>query len=85
MGGPMVTGSGLTFIAATSDYYLRAFNSETGDELAKFRLPTGGHATPMTYTTAAGRQFVVIAAGGHWAMGSPAGDYLIAFALPADK
>ena len=85
VGGPMVTGSGLTFIAATSDYYLRAFNSETGDELAKFRLPTGGHATPMTYTTAAGRQFVVIAAGGHWAMGSPAGDYLVAFSLPADK
>ena len=29
MGGPTVTASGVTFIAATSDYYLRAFNTET--------------------------------------------------------
>ena len=34
MGGPTVTIAGLTFIAATTDYYLRAFNTETGDELA---------------------------------------------------
>ena len=82
IGGPTVTASGLTFIAATSDFYLRAFNTETGEELAKFRLPTGGHATPMTYKTKNGKQFVVIAAGGHWAVGSPASDHLIAFALP---
>ena len=82
LGGPTVTASGVTFIAATSDYYLRAFNTETGEELAKFRLPTGGHATPMTYKNKDGRQFVVIAAGGHWAVGSPASDHLIAFALP---
>ena len=81
LGGPTVTASGVTFIAATSDYYLRAFNTETGEELAKFRLPTGGHATPMTYQNKDGRQFVVIAAGGHWAVGSPASDHLIAFAL----
>jgi glucose dehydrogenase len=59
-----------------------ALNSETGEELAKFRLPTGGHATPITYKNKGGRQFVVIAAGGHWALGSPASDHLIAFALP---
>ena len=82
MGGPTVTVSGVTFIAATSDYYLRAFNTETGEELAKFRLPTGGHATPMTYKNKDGRLFVVIAAGGHWAIGTPASDHLIAFALP---
>jgi len=85
MGGPTVTASGVTFIAATSDYYLRAFNTETGEELAKFRLPTGGHATPMTYTNKDGRQFVVIAAGGHWAIGTPASDHLIAYALPENK
>ena len=81
IGGPTVTATGLTFIAATSDYYLRAFKTETGEELAKFRLPTAGHATPMTYTNKNGKQFVVIAAGGHWAVGSPASDHLIAFAL----
>ena len=81
IGGPTVTATGLTFIAATSDYYLRAFKTETGEELAKFRLPTAGHATPMTYTNKNGKQFVVIAAGGHWAVGTPASDHLIAFAL----
>ena len=34
-----------------------------------------------TYQNKDGRQFVVIAAGGHWAVGSPASDHLIAFAL----
>jgi quinoprotein glucose dehydrogenase len=82
VGGPTVTASGVTFIAATSDYYLRAFNTETGEELAKFRLPTGGHATPMTYKNKNSKQFVVIAAGGHWAVGSPASDHIIAYALP---
>jgi quinoprotein glucose dehydrogenase len=81
MGGPTVTASGVTFIAATSDYYLRAFNTETGEEITKFRLPTGGHATPMTYTNKSGKQFVVIAAGGHWTL-SPASDHIIAYALP---
>ena len=81
IGGPTVTASGVTFIGATSDHYLRAFNTETGEELAKFRLPTGAHATPMTYTNEQGKQFVVIAAGGHWAIGTPASDHLIAFAL----
>jgi len=81
MGGPIVTASGVTFIAATSDYYLRAFDTLSGKELAKFRLPTGGHATPMTYKNKNGKQFVVIAAGGHWSL-SPPSDHLIAYALP---
>ena len=85
MGGPTVTASGVTFIGATSDHYLRAFSTETGEEIAKFRLPTGAHATPMTYTNKKGKQFVVIAAGGHWAIGTPASDHLIAFALPKNK
>ncbi len=83
MGGPITTASGLTFIAATSDYFLRAFDSETGVELWKGRLPTGGQATPMTYRAGpTDRQYVVIAAGGHWALGTPASDHIIAFALP---
>ena len=80
-GGPTATASGVTFIAATSDYYLRAFNTETGEEIAKFRLPTSGNATPMTYKNKNGKQYVVIAAGGHWAFGSKPSDHLIAYAL----
>ena len=79
-----MTAAGITFIAATPDHYLRAFDNETGEELWKGKLPTGGHATPMIYGSSADqRQYVVIAAGGHFGMPQePRGDYLIAFALP---
>src|SRR5262245_32512868 len=65
------------------DNYLRAFDIDTGAELWKGRLPAGGQATPMTYRLRPdGRQFVVIAAGGHGKLGTKLGDSLIAFALP---
>ena len=84
MGGPIVTGGGLIFIGAAADDYLRAFDIETGDELWKGRLPAGGQATPMTYRLGdGGRQFVVIAAGGHPGLDTTTGDSIIAFALPA--
>ena len=82
VGGPLVTASGLIFIGAALDDYLRAVDVETGTELWKGRLPAGGQATPMTYR-AGGRQFVVIAAGGHSRAGTRLGDHVVAFALPA--
>ena len=83
LGGPVSTAGGLTFIGATTDHFLRAFDTDTGEELWKGRLPTSGHGLPITYQlTEGGKQYVVIAAGGHAAMGTPPGDYLIAFALP---
>lgn len=82
IGGPLVTASGVTFIGATTDDYLRAFDTASGKELWKGRLPAGPQATPMTYRlTPQGRQFVVIAAGGHRYMGTKLGDYLVAFSL----
>ena len=63
-GGPIVTASGLAFIAGTFDPYIRAFEVETGNELWKAQLPASGSATPMTYSLK-GRQYLVIAAGGH--------------------
>jgi hypothetical protein len=78
-----VTGGGLVFIGAAMDNYLRAFDLETGKELWKGRLPAGGQATPMSYRLGEdGRQFVVIAAGGHGRMGTDIGDSVVAFALP---
>ena len=83
MGGPIATAGGVVFIGAALDDYLRAFDVETGEELWKGRLPAGGQATPMTYRVRDdGRQFVVIAAGGHAQMRTRSGDSLIAFALP---
>ncbi len=81
IGGPIVTAGGLIFISAALDDYLRAFDVTTGKELWRGRLPAGGQATPMTYASG-GRQFVVIAAGGHGGAGTTLGDYLVAFTLP---
>ena len=83
MGGAITTASGLIFIGASMDDYIRAYDVETGKELWRERLPAGGQATPMTYRLGEkGRQFVVIAAGGHASLGTRIGDYLIAYALP---
>jgi quinoprotein glucose dehydrogenase len=83
LGGPLTTASGLVFIGATTDFFVRAFDTETGQELWKGRLPTAAHATPMTYRLRQdARQYVVIAAGGHGILGTPPGDALVAFALP---
>jgi len=85
LGGPIVTDTGIIFIAAAMDDYLRAFDMETGDELWKGRLPAGGQATPMSYRVefedGSIRQYVLIAAGGHSQAGTRLGDHLVAFAL----
>jgi quinoprotein glucose dehydrogenase len=80
LGGPIVTASGVVFIAASLDDRLRAFDVQSGRLLWTVKLPAGGQATPMTYAIG-GRQYLVIAAGGHKG-DSTRGDYLIAYALP---
>lgn len=83
-GGAIVTRSGLVFIGATIDNYLRAFDVKSGRELWKGRLPAGGQALPMSYVSPrSGRQYVVIAAGGHQFMDTTIGDYVVAYALPS--
>lgn len=86
IGGSVATASGLTFIGATQEHMFRAYETATGRLLWKARLPAGGNASPSTYwSDASGRQFVVIAAGGHGAMLSGASDELVAYALPKRK
>ena len=83
-GGALTTGGGLTFIGATTDNYIRAFETASGEEVWKHRLPAGGQATPMTYRGEEdGRQYVVISAGGHAYLGTDLGDSIVAFSLPA--
>ncbi|WP_321798149.1 glucose/quinate/shikimate family membrane-bound PQQ-dependent dehydrogenase [Caballeronia sp. J97] len=81
LGGTLATQGGLVFIAGTQDYYLRAFDSATGKEAWKARLPVGSQGGPMSYVSPkTGRQYVLISAGG--ARQSPdRGDYVIAYAL----
>ncbi|MCA0964942.1 membrane-bound PQQ-dependent dehydrogenase, glucose/quinate/shikimate family [Salipiger bermudensis] len=82
LGGSVSTASGLVFMAGTQDYYIRALDAETGEELWKGRLPVGGETTPMTYVSPeSGRQFLAITAGGNRAT-NIRGDYIVAFALP---
>ena len=82
IGGPLLTGGGVAFLAAAVDDYLRAYNVTDGKQLLELRLPAGGQATPMTYTAADGKQFVLIVAGGHGSIGTKPGDYVIAYSLP---
>lgn len=83
IGGPIITGSDVAFLAAAVDDYLRAYDVTTGEQLWQARLPAGGQATPMTYLDSEGRQMVVLVAGGHGSVGTKLGDYVMAWRLPA--
>jgi quinoprotein glucose dehydrogenase len=83
MGGSIVTAGGLVFIAAAQDRMLRAYDIGSGRELWHAELPAVAAATPMSYVSPAGRQYVVIAAGGHYGIPGPSiAGSIIAFALP---
>jgi quinoprotein glucose dehydrogenase len=81
LGGPISTAGGLVFLGATIDGMFRAFDTATGKELWSYKLPASARATPMTYVHK-GKQYVVIAAGGHDPKFTALGDEVVAFALP---
>jgi quinoprotein glucose dehydrogenase len=82
LGGPMITAGGVAFLSGSLDNYVRGYDVTSGRQLWESRLPAGGQATPMTYTGADERQYLVVVAGGHGSTGTKAGDYVIAYALP---
>ena len=81
LGGSIATAGGLVFIGATTDQFVRGFDSRSGEELWKHRLPYTANATPITYRLGPeSKQYLVVPAGGHgW---SAPGDAVIAFTLP---
>ncbi|AHG65974.1 quinoprotein glucose dehydrogenase [Advenella mimigardefordensis DPN7] len=81
IGGPMITGSGVVFMGAAVDDYLRAYDLTTGKVLWDARLPAGGQATPMTYLNSKNEQMVVLVVGGHGSIGTKLGDYVMAYKL----
>lgn len=81
IGGPIVTGGGLVFMAASMDLKFRALDVQTGEELWQSELPYAGMAVPMTYMSG-GDQYVVIAAGGNRRTFTTEGDAIVAFKLP---
>ena len=87
LGGVLLTKGGLAFTGGTLDRHFRAYDISTGLVLWDSPLPAGGHALPATYSVG-GRQYVVIAAGGHDRLhiGPPVlGDFVYAFALDAPE
>ncbi|HEY7115339.1 MAG TPA: PQQ-binding-like beta-propeller repeat protein, partial [Tepidisphaeraceae bacterium] len=82
-GGTIVTAGGLVFIGGSKDEMFHAFDAESGKLLWQTRLPAGGYATPCTYRVA-GKQYVVIAAGGGGKERTKSGDSFVAFALGND-
>lgn len=83
LGGPLVTNGGLTFFHGSLDYYVRALDNDTGEELWRDRLPVGGQGVPMTYLGNNDEQYVVVVAGGATRTGTNEnrGDYVIAYSL----
>jgi quinoprotein glucose dehydrogenase len=78
-GGPVVTATGLLFIAAAKDGKFRAFDKKNGKLLWETQLPAAAFATPATYQVN-GKQFIVMACGGE-KLGTPKGNKIVAFAL----
>ncbi|CAG5004197.1 Outer membrane protein assembly factor BamB [Dyadobacter sp. CECT 9275] len=78
-GGPLVTGGGLIFIAASRDEQFRVIDKKTGRILWSTRLPAAGYASPSTYMLN-GKQYVVIACGGG-KLNTKSGDKYLAFCL----
>jgi quinoprotein glucose dehydrogenase len=79
----LATASGLVFHAGTKRPVLRVHDATTGERITTFALPAGLHAGPISYRLRPeGRQFLVIAPGGHIGIGSPLGDHVIAYTLP---
>lgn len=83
IGGPMLTAGAVAFLSGSLDNYVRAYDVTSGRQLWESRLPAGGQATPMTYTGADGRQYLLVVAGGHGSTGTKPGDYVLSYALPA--
>jgi glucose dehydrogenase len=82
-GPALVTASGLVFHGGTRLPVLRVHDLRTGERIATFDLPAGLHAGPISYKLSrAGKQFLVVAPGGHAGIGSPLGDSIIAYTLP---
>jgi quinoprotein glucose dehydrogenase len=83
-GGPIVTASGLTFIGATDDSRIRAFETKTGKELWTFKLPASIYGTPITYQGKDGKQYVAAVDTGGFAGDPVNSDAVTAFSLPSN-
>ena len=82
VGGTLVTRSGVVIFAGSQDGHIRAVDMRTGEELWTARMPNGASATPMSYVSPSGKQFIVVAASGPSGIYDNLNGHLLAYALP---
>jgi quinoprotein glucose dehydrogenase len=81
LGGPALTASGLIFIGASMDSFVRALDVRTGEVLWKALVGAPAVALPAIYEYK-GKQYVVFAAGGNSILTPKVSDEIVAFTLP---
>ena len=81
-GGATTTAGGLVFLGE-SDGHLTARDVRTGQLLWRFQTGAGVNAPPVVYEVA-GKQYVIVAAGGNKLFDIPGGNAVIAFGLADD-
>ena len=93
-GASVTTRGGLIFHGGAMDKSIRAYDLRTGKVKWEADLPASAHASPMSYMTSKGKQFVIITVPNPgWRYPRPApgdadgpsdnlGGYVIAYALP---
>ena len=64
IGGPTSTAGGLVFIAGTKDELLRAFDSSSGKELWRYKIPYVGTAPPAVYEIDNVQYVLIMGSGG---------------------
>jgi quinoprotein glucose dehydrogenase len=80
-GGLLVSRGGLIFATGTIDKKVRAFNSDTGEQLWQYELPAAGSAPPSTYEIDGTQYLAVVATGGLFAGFKERSDAILAFKL----
>jgi PQQ-dependent dehydrogenase (methanol/ethanol family) len=79
IGGALATAGDVVFVGEANGVF-DAFDAANGDLLWQFNAGAGVNAAPMTYSVG-GVQYVAVAAGGNFQIGSRIGDNLYVFAL----
>lgn len=80
LGGSVSTSGGVTFVGESNGYF-DAFNTKTGKQLWQFNTGAGVNAAPMAYMID-GEEYVAVASGGSFQIGTQYGNTLYVFHLP---
>jgi glucose dehydrogenase len=79
IGGILATAGGLVF-AGESNGWFKAYDARNGEIVWKFQAGAGVNAPPSSYSVA-GKQYIVVGAGGNVQVNSKRGNSIIAFTV----